>query len=432
MKKSIISLLIIVIALSFISAVDLDVKSSYNPGETMQLEIPDIFIDNLKLDNIGIYSENSVHKSPVESGLIKTERNSLYYAILPENTGNYTFKIENMKYWVGSVETSETIIKNFTIIGTNSSYLSFSPGYLEVSNDFSIKIKAYTPQDISVIFSPSNFEQNLYLSAGETKTVYISIKNITNLTKSEVKINSYSLPITIHPKQKINNTNRTIEITELSDILEVNPDKIEITLLPKVDYYYELKLRNFLGEKIEDLTLSVSDPELKLSSYNLSEIEERETINLTINSQRELDAWVNITYKNFSLFVPVLIKIAKNQAQVDSNTPYINEEKTCIQLGGVKCNSDNKEKCSGSETYASDGWCCTAQCESSSSSGGWIIGIIILAIVGAAIFFLYTKSKQGVGIEKIQEMFNKRTSTYKERMKSEIPSEETRGKLSKI
>lgn len=432
MKKSIISLLIIILALNFISAVDIDVKSSYNPGDTMQIEIPNVFLSNLQLDNTGIYIDSMVHKTPLESKLIKLADKYFYYAILPQVSGKYSFRIEDIKYWEGSLELNETIIKNFTIIATNSSYLSFSPGYISATDDFSIVIKAYNkPQQITVSFEPSNFKQNFSLSYGSTKTVYIPITGITKVTNSEVKINSYSIPTFIYPSITHNITTNIV-ITDLGDVLEASPSEITATIMPNTNYYYEIQLRNFLNESLENLILSSSDKEINVTPSNIEELDKRTKINITLNSKREIDAWVNISYKNLSMFIPILIKIAKNQSEVISNVPTVNEEKTCVQIGGVKCNSSSGEKCLGSEVYALDGWCCMNQCKIPSSGGvGWIIGILILLALGFGVWFIYDKSKNsGAGAEKIKNLLMKRTSSYEDRMKPQ-PSQEVHKGLSK-
>jgi hypothetical protein len=436
MKKSITILFALIIAVNLISAVDIEVKSSYNPGDTMQIAIPDVFLATLQPNNIGIYQESAVHKMPVESGLIKSQTTYFYYAILPTAPGKYSFEIENIKYWEGSVELNKTIIKNFSIVATNSSYLSFSPGYLSVTSDFSVNIKSYNkPQEVTVSFAPSNFQQKFNLSYGiPTKTVYISIAGITNMTASEVKINGYSIPTLVTPKYSPANITPNFTITDLHDVLDITPEQIAVTILPNTNYYYTLNLKNFMNSSLENLTISSSDKEINVTPNRISELEDEATLNLTLNSNQELDAWVNISYKDLSVFVPILIKITKSPSEVIYNTPPINQAKTCLEMGGVKCASSTGESCNGAESYASDGWCCMAQCQKKSSGGnsGWIIGVLILIVIGAVAWFLYDKSKKGgSGAEKLKDLLMKRTSSYQNRMKPQTPPQEIHRGLSK-
>ena len=439
-KVSVIPILfILVISLNFISAIDIEIKSSFNPGETAQIEIPNVFIDNLKLENLGIYQNNSAHKTPVESGLIKSGDSYFYYAIMPRYAGEYSFKIEDAKYWEGSVEVTDPVVINFSIVDTNSSYLSFNPGYLYVTDDFSITVKAYNkPQDITVTFAPTNLEQKFKIGYGNTKTIYFSIADIANLTKSEIKINNYVLPITISPSQDIKDKfNLSGEdqlkiINSLEDVMDFYPEEISATILPNNNYFYELKLTNEINASINNLIISSSDKEIKINPNNVSELKSHQIsiINITLNSKEEKDAWINITYKNYSVIIPVLIKLATNQSQVQSNVETLNQQKTCSELGGVKCDSTLNQKCSGSETYALNGWCCMDKCGSSSSSNGWLWGILIVIVLIVGGWFLYDKSQQGQGAERLKELFQKRTDSYEKGITPQ-PPKEIRGGLSK-
>jgi hypothetical protein len=430
---------VLFICLNIISAIDMEVKSSFYPGETMQVEIPDVFINNLKLDNIGIYQNNSVHKTPAESGLLKSGDSYFYYAILPRYAGTYSLKIEDAKYWEGSVEVTDTIIRNFSIADTNSSYLSFSPGYLSVTSDFNIIVKGYNKkQEITVTFKPSNFEQKFNLSYGNTKIIRISLINITENINSEIKINNYVIPITISPGDTIiDNFNLSgedqLEIMDsLEDVMDFYPEEIAATILPGKDYYYELKLTNDIDSSMEDIMLSTSDKEIKLNLTKISELKSKEeaVVEVILNSDVEKDAWINVTYKNYSIFIPVLIKITENQSDVASNVQTSNQQKTCTELGGAKCDSAQNQKCSGSETYAFDGWCCMAKCNSSSSTNGWLWGILIVVILVIGGWLLYDKSQKGQGAEKLKALFKKRTDSYETRIRPQTPRE-VRGGLSK-
>jgi len=429
----------LIICSSLISAIDLDIKSSFYPGETLQVEIPNVFIDNLKLENIGIYQNNSVHVTPIEPGLVKSGDSYFYYAILPSYPGLYSFKIENVKYWEGSDQVTTTIVRNFSIEKTNASYLSFSPGYLSVTNDFSVLVTGYNKrQEITVSFEPTNFEQKFNLSYHDTKRIYFSIEGITNFTKSEIRINDYILPAIISPSGNANNnfnlsgTDQLEIMDSLEDVMDFYPEEIAATILPGKDYYYELKLTNDIDASIEDLTISASDKEIKLDPTTISELNAQKSsvVKVILNSNVEKDAWINVTYKNYSVLIPVLIKIATNQSDVDSNVETVNQQKTCTELGGAKCDSTQNQKCSGSETYAFDGWCCMTKCTSSSSASGWLWGVLIVVVLAIGGWFLYDKSQKGQGSEKLKELFQKRNDAYENRIRPQ-PPREVRGGLSK-
>ena len=146
MKKKLLPILSLVLILSFISlisfvsAVDITLsKDSYYPGETLQAEISGDFATNLNLDYIGIYSNKSIHKLPAQSGIEKNNYDYFFYAVLPETPGDYSLKIENIKYTEGTSQTSNPLIKSFSIITTNESYLSLNPGVIAAPVIFLLK-----------------------------------------------------------------------------------------------------------------------------------------------------------------------------------------------------------------------------------------------------------------------------------------------------
>jgi hypothetical protein len=430
MKKSIVGLFILILALNFVSALDIEgLKSSYSPGETMQIEIPDAFIGNLNIDNLGIYQTGNVHPSPAESNVFKSGNSYFYYAVLPTYATEYYLKIDGIKHWEGSVESENPITENFTIKSSNSSYLSFSPGYIFTAKDFSVTIKAYNQrQDITVEFAPSNFKKTFNMGYQDTKTVYIPISGIYGLTEADVKINSYAIPAVIYaPNQTTSDDdNETIEDSEddlginesLEDIMDFYPETLTATVLSNVEYYFPLRLTNYATGSIKDLEISTSDPEVKVNPSSVSELNRDDSIviNVTIKSLEEKDAWINITYKNYSAFIPVLIKIAQNQSAVDSNIDSINEQKTCTSFGGVECNYAAGETCTGSETFTSNGLCCLDKCQVPSSGSTWIWGILALLALGGAGWYFYNKSKEGQGEDKTGSILKKRTANYEERL----------------
>ena len=437
MKKIVVALVLVLLTFSLVSALDLALpKTSYYPGETLQLEIPDVFIGNLEETNIGIYEGVQVHKTPGESGLLKPEKKYLYYIILPENTGNYSVRIENIKYYEGSVQTEKTITKNFTIVGTNTSYLSFKPGYVYTGQDFTIILKAYNDyQDVSIIFPPTGIDDNIEsFGYGDTKTLFFSIKNLKSTVKDNIKINTYSIPAVITPKTTTTNTTDTTEVEEnytLSELLAVSMKEIDETILSNQLVYYQATIVN-KEQSIKDLVLTTSDPEIQVSPKTISLLSGEQTINITIQSKRALDGYVNISKGDSYLKIPVKIEVTEEQTEVTPNTDALNSERNCAFFGGKKCNAEAQEICKGSETQASDGICCIGQCKTKSGSSGWIVGILILVLLGVGGWFLYKKSKeQSPAGEKIRQMFKKKSDDYEKRFVAKKEPVEVRKSLSK-
>ena len=195
MKKSLSLLFIILLVIPAISAIDIKlIKDSYQPLETLQAEISGNFINSLTIENLGLYKEGTPRTMPSISGITQQGDTYYFYAVLPNQEANFSIKIENAKYTEAGVEKTTAIIKNFTIIKSNTSVLQINPGFVSTTNDFSIKIKSlYQKQDITATFGEQT--QSFSLNEDSEKTLVFSIKNITG--KKELKINTYTIPVFI-------------------------------------------------------------------------------------------------------------------------------------------------------------------------------------------------------------------------------------------
>lgn len=227
MKKSISLLFILLLVIPVISAVEIKLsKTSYYPQETLQAEITGNFI-SLANDNLLIYEQNTPRSQPVISDLTKQGEIYYFYAILPNQEGNFLLKIENAKYTELGVEKTTTITKEFTIIRTNASFLQVNPGFVKTTTDFSIKVKALNSnQNINTIFNQQS--QNFSLIEDMQKTLSFSISGLTG--KSDLKIDSYTIPVFIIEKTDlnitlINQTNQT-NINQTMNISDLNKTQI--------------------------------------------------------------------------------------------------------------------------------------------------------------------------------------------------------------
>ena len=432
MKKVVLSVLLILvfaISFNFILASDVSLqKASFYPGETLQVEISGNFPDGLKLENMAIYRNDSIHPVPAESNIFKAEGKYFYYAILPTEPGSYIMKIENVRHIEGNKDTTDPINTTFLITDTNNSYLSFSPGYIYTSNDFQIIITAYNKdQQINVDFSPQGFSESFTKGYGETETVDIPITNIKNFTKSTIKINSYTLPIYVSPKQVVIVQPSNGTFGDLGEIVKTDVQEISATVLQNVDYGFQILLVNKQGSPLT-LNISSTSPYISFDQKNISNFQTEALMNVTINAATSFNSTIRITSENGQMFIPVNITITKNQSAVNFSTTPINSGQSCTDFAGTKC--DTSQTCSGVIKFASDGKCCIGQCQSqSSSSSSWVWGIVILLIVGGVIFFFYKKSNNPMLKEKFQQIFKKRTDDYSKRIN---PSpQEVRGGLAK-
>lgn len=408
---------------SFISALDIALtKQSYFQQETLQAEIADVFLTSLKEENFLIYQGNSVHSTPIkESGLIKSGTKYFYYAVLPSETGEYSLKIEDTTYQEQGQQKTETLTKNFTITATNSSYLSFNPAAIYTTSNFSILVTAYNnEQSISVSFPEADFSQSFELGNGNEKIVYIPTSSIKNYSKSNVKINSYNLPIIVSPTIIKENTSDIEEnVSALADILYLIPSKLNATLLENVNFIYSFTIRTQNINDSIDLILNSSDKEINITPNKLSNLKGAEEVLVSITTKKDISGYILISgdSEQGSIKFPITITVTKNTSQVNSTIPIITEQ-SCSSNGGVVCNYNLGEECQGIQRFLSNEICCLGSCKASSSGSGtgWIWGILIVIVLVVAGFFIYKKYKDGGSPPALGSLFKKKTESYESRM----------------
>ena len=247
MKKEIAILILLVSLIPTILAIEISLsKTSYQPQETLQAEITGNFI-SLNSENILVYKQDAVHSTPVISDLTKQGDIYYFYAILPNQEGNFSLKIENSQYIEAGQTKTDTIIQDFILKKTNESALSINPGFIIASEDFSIKVKSLNNnQDVSAELESTQETKNISLIQDSEKTLSFSI-SATESIKTNLKINDYNIPVFIIEKTQpsTNQTNQTNQSEINQSIPKVNiEDKTqeEIAALNCID----------MGEKCED------------------------------------------------------------------------------------------------------------------------------------------------------------------------------------
>lgn len=244
-KETLVSLLLVLLLLiPNILAVNIELsKTSYQPQETLQAEITGNFI-SLTSANILIYKQDAVHSTPVISDLTKQGDIYYFYAILPNQEGNFSLKIENSQYTESGQTKTDIIIQDFIIKKTNESALSINLGFIIASEDFSIKVKSLNNnQDVSAELESTQETKNISLIQDSEKTLSFSI-SATESIKTNLKINDYNIPVFIIEKTQpsTNQTNQSETNQSIPKINIENKTQEEIAALNCID----------LGEKCED------------------------------------------------------------------------------------------------------------------------------------------------------------------------------------
>lgn len=365
-------------------ALSTDLKKSYSGKETIIFEIKGNILNPVLPGQIYLQRENT--EIPIETKVEVLDERTFAWFVAPEIEGNYTIFIKKIFTSIDGVSKEIDFQQNFSLAG-KSNY-TIKPGVISSKNDFQIEITLN--QDEKKII-PASFPSSKNLELKPGKNIFsISISDIPRSKFTQFQVGSYLIPAEILKEQT------GMDRLESKKSIIFYPGSIKrsesIGKFPK----FSFSIKNEANRSIERITLEYNS--------TLMSIFPDEQFNLEPNKTR----FFNITFKQAILGMikeNVAAKYGRETAILTLELAPIGENETgknftsvgageyyCAELeGGKKCGS--AEKCSGESKGSLDGECCIGECSAKKSSGsliGWIIGIIVLAIL----WYIYSKYKK--------------------------------------
>ncbi len=406
-KKEFALFLLILIILPTISCLDVKLsKDSYQPRETLQAEINGNFI-SLKSENILIYKDNKVHSEPVLSGFTNQNHVYYFYALLPNEEGNYSLRIENSEYILSGEIKKDRIIKNFSIIKTNQSSLSINPGFIFTNKDFSIKIKALNEnQNIPISFE--NYSSNISIREESEEEIKFSIAGIPT-KNSAVKLGNYIIPVFI-----VNNI--TENNTGLISQLYFSAESINAIVFANKTYMFNFYIENTGQTNLTNISLTTDlNAAPSPNRFELINTQEKKQVNFTIfipSDKKNITGKITASFGNKSEYLPISLEVTENKSKalIPMNT---SGSLSCTKIGKI-CLSD--EECNGQLTPSLEGACCIGTCKKKpSSSNNWIYGTaaLILVIIIIVIVLIKYKQRQNLKPKSIDEMMREKVDLKK-------------------
>ncbi|MAG61404.1 hypothetical protein CMI43_01125 [Candidatus Pacearchaeota archaeon] len=426
MKKSVLSISLIILLLPTFLAIEITFsKDIYQPQELFQAQITGNFL-SLTENNLFIYKDGKAHPEPTLKGVTKQNNIYHFYAILPNEPGNYSLRIQDTDYLVRGVLNSETIIQPISIILEDESDLYINPGFIIPKDDFSIKVKSlFGNTDLTAIFEATGEEKILSLTEQVEETLNFNLPELIP-QQSKITINSYEIPVFLI--KKLNNT--------ISD-LEFIPHLIEGTITPNNDYQFSILIKNPTNRNLENITLN-SDLTTAFSPSTIELLEPNQTIfvNLTITVEQvedNLNGQITASIEEDEFYLPVSFIITNNDTEIKVNdatniptTGTGSSALSCSQLG-VICLID--QTCSGDTIESIEGPCCIGTCiEEEPGTGSTIIGIVLIIILILLIAYIVWKARRKKNLKSPEQILEDKKVKYKKRMKGEKVS----GKLDSV
>jgi len=422
MKKLGVLLIAILTLIVSVSAIETNLKTIYQPGQTLIAEFSGNFIDNPKAENILFYSGRAY--IPLIYDLAKIQDKYYLYAILPIQERNYTLIIRNAHYLEANQEKQEDLQFNFSTQGNLSSF-SVNPGFIITSQDFKIKVQAN--KNINLKSNFLNSTQEIAIPGNQQKTLTFSVSNIKNFTFTNLLLAAedmqYNIPIAVFASSNI---------TELgTKNFKFTKSELNFTILKSIEFGFEISLSNIGQQDVSNISILSNSKFIKNITPNKIEIMKAgslEKINLTLLSDKEgigngtLEAFSD----NYTTQIPFSVTTTnkENFQNITNNSDIINQG-SCSDLNGKICGEN--EECSVPVKLTFDGFCCLGTCNKKSSGSSSIIYIIAILIVLAIIgFFLYRKLK--LKKSSSREILRAKEKSYEERFQPQ----ETKGNLTRI
>jgi hypothetical protein len=400
MKKSIIFIAIFLI-FPLVSAVDFEINSEFDQGETLLAKISGNFLEPVTEDNVFFYRGHV--GIPVVYDIVEMDDEFYLYALLTgKDSGNYSVALENVRYMKGAEVSEEDIVKEFTIT-EDTAFFSVNPGFVETFEDFSIEIQNLQESKITVEITAGldNIVGNsTELKSGEIKDIEFDLIEDSPPTTETVIFTSgnltYEIPVFI--------TTNTTREDEKDREFKFEPSVLDVSMATNSDAKRIIYLRNTGEADLEDIFISMSpllEPYISLSIDEIDDLEANtsEKIELFLLSDLEeviIEGEITATTENLTISSTLILNFIADFIPIDEEAEVeVRSTLTCSEEGGTIC-AENEE-CSEDIIYTKDDVCCLATCEEiKTSSTGKIIGWLIIIVIILVLFWFFKTKYFGV------------------------------------
>ncbi len=394
MKKSVVFLTILFLIFPLVSAIDFEINSEFDQGETLLAKFSGNFLEPVTESNIFFYRGHV--RIPVVYDIREIDDEFYLYALLTgKDSGNYSVALEDVRYMKGVEISEEDIVKEFTIT-ENTALFSINPGFVETFEDFSIKIQNLQESKITVEITTgldNIIGNSTELKSGEIKDIEFDLIEDSPQTKETAIFTSgnltYEIPIFI-------TTNTTREDKKDRDF-RFEPSVLDISMATNSDAKRIIYLANTGETPLEDIFIFISpllEQYISLSTDEIDDLEANtsEKIELFFISDVEeviIEGEITAITENLTVSSTIILNFIADFIPLDGEADSeVRSTLACSDEGGVFC--AESEECSEDIIYAKDGKCCLATCEEiKTNSTGKIVGwLIVIVIVGVLVWFL--------------------------------------------
>jgi len=409
MKKIFCFFIFALLTLQIVSAVEFDVNTNFDQGETLIAKVSGNFLEPPAKENIFFYRGHV--QIPINHYFAKINNEFYIYALLEDKTpNNYSISIENVRYIQGTQTSEEDLVKNFSI-SNNVAEFSVDPGFVVTDQDFSLEFQNLQDNPIEIEIKRTFGEDKIIsLISGEIKEVNLELGNITESVLEVINISSgdTNYEVATYLIAGIDPEDPTTPIDpddpepeEPKEDFRFEPSALDFSLPTNSIKTKKIYLYNAGEEDLEDITISISnflEDYINLSAEEIKRLEKGESarMELTIISDKENIIEGKIiaeTADGLTTILDISIEFEEGYVAPSGNGDQETEDPACSEEGGSVCLAP--EECSTGESKIINGEvCCLATCEEpKEDSSKKIIGWTLVAFVLILIYYFYKKSK---------------------------------------
>lgn len=410
MRKTVISVIVLVAFLQSVAGITSDLGEAYAPRETIIGKISGNVLSPISKEQINLVRGRHLDVG-FDYGIKKIGGEHYLWMIAPQNEGNYTLIIKEVVTTVDGYPEVVDYMKNFSVVGKRTDY-SIKPGIVLTSKDFEITATLYEDfsKTISVDFPEA---REVVLNPGDNKIVF-STEGVIGTQFVTISVGKYGVPASLLGGDgEINETGNESEETDDEEIVEdgevyypprfrFNPKMIRGTILKTAQYpYYSFEIANVGEKQIADLYFYYDTGKMIVFPDREIFIESNETayFNLSLKNITENVLRRKIIALSGGKAEYLLFEVNFTSNAEETFVDYYKEDDSgqvslyyCSEFSGKICGSG--EICSAETISSLDGICCIGKCESETGKSKAWIGYLIAAIAILVLLIIYVKYKK--------------------------------------
>lgn len=211
MEKRVVFLALLLL-IPLISSASIEMKSSYDQGETIIAKVNGNFLNPIIESNVYFYRGHV--RIPMSYDLAKI--GDTYYikaSLIGKTQNNYSIVIKNTQYYQAGIISTQDITSNFIITDKTADF-SIDKGFVITKSSFAIKAQNLKSSSISLSvdsFSGLNSVSSLNIGGNLIKNIDFNTSSLTKTTQDFIKLSTsnlvYEIPVlfTYIPPQQQNN-----------------------------------------------------------------------------------------------------------------------------------------------------------------------------------------------------------------------------------